>query len=706
MSFKSHWRIIHDDFCATMDDFPFDPQLSKAALKVALSCVIAVMLTYALRIPHAYWAGISVLIMMQPHVAGGLQKGWQRAGGACVGSLLGLIYAGFVAQSPLAFSIFTFLIVAAGTYAGKTLRYGYFCFYGVFHIYIVGVLCIMGGSETGETQAIQGSLYPEHIAFYRAAAVSIGVLVYVVVSLLFKPDFAFDIASKKADDVVLSLKDFLSCFFAQYTGKSIAREDLEKKYSALKKHIAAYRELFRQSRLERRIFFEGDLAVSGEQAAELEKNIDELYRHYSQIRDAGELSYQDNYKDVLTELPVLFGEALASPGNTGKLKEALDRINQTHSRDDAGKLLYKTKDIIVFRSFAAILWKLFRTVSGEFYRVPEGGTKRGFHLNEQVLNESIRGALSILLVFWVWLWFEVPGGGLGMSISVIAIFQVGIMNVQHKGFLRFLGCLAGAATGLFVLLFNIESTVIMSFVLFAVVFFFGYIWAGRPGSAYAGVQAALAFLVCVFNDNGPTTEIDSGIERLTGILLAIVCISLVNNVFMPVDFVGDFRKKLAAFKESLLHNGAILRDALSAGTLVPALSPLDPELLTADVLQLEKDAEISAAESKKFREDIAITAETSCSLAKAAELLREEDTQHFKVKDHYSGIFELLGKEGVEKEIEELKLRVMADAEEIINSGRLFHESIENKLLFSEIYLNKLELLDLLSASGLFTSRQ
>ena len=134
MSLHSHGRIIHDDFCATFEDFPFE--FAKPALKTALSCVLAVMLTYFLNIPHAYWAGISVLIMMQPHVAGGLQKGWQRVGGACIGSLLGIWFAGFTADSPLAFTLLTFLIVGVGLYCGKTLRYGYFWFYMVFHIYI------------------------------------------------------------------------------------------------------------------------------------------------------------------------------------------------------------------------------------------------------------------------------------------------------------------------------------------------------------------------------------------------------------------------------------------------------------------------------------------------------------------------------------------------------------------------------------------
>ena len=283
MSFEAHWRLFHDDFCDTVSGFPLEPSLAKPALKTALSCVIAVMLTDFLRIPHAYWAGISVLIMMQPNVSAELMKGWQRAGGACIGSFFGIFYAGLVVQSPLLFSILTILLVTTGIYLGNTQKFGYFWSYMTFHLHIICILSIMGPSGTADIAT--GSLIPEHIAFYRGAAVSIGVIVAIVVNLLIKPDFAFAIARDKAGKLKTGLKEFLDAVVTGYLNGKNNDEDFEKKYSELVRGIDSYIALFNQSKVERKFFFDEELSLDPQRAVDLRrcvKDIRSLYRNFEQ----------------------------------------------------------------------------------------------------------------------------------------------------------------------------------------------------------------------------------------------------------------------------------------------------------------------------------------------------------------------------------------------------------------------------------------
>ena len=82
----------------------------------------------------------------------------------------------------------------------------------------------------------------------------------------------------------------------------------------------------------------------------------------------------------------------------------------------------------------------------------------------------------------------------------------------------------------------------------------------------------------------------------------------------------------------------------------------------------------------------------------AGELLQSDDRSNLGCGNHYMEILELFGKEDARSRLEELKKLVSSDVEAVITSGRLLKENTDVKLLFSEIYLNKLELLNLLAA--------
>lgn len=182
LTLSSHFGIIYNDFIETCNTFSYDSRQSRLALKTAIACVIAIFLTYSLRIPHAFWAGISTIIMMQPHAQASLHKGWMRAGGACIGSFLSLFLTAFTIQSPLLFSLFLFLIATTGFYLANRSRIGYFWSYMLGHIALMSMISVMNPYDT----------YPVHIAFYRASAVSIGVFVSIVINVLLWPEKEID----------------------------------------------------------------------------------------------------------------------------------------------------------------------------------------------------------------------------------------------------------------------------------------------------------------------------------------------------------------------------------------------------------------------------------------------------------------------------------------------------------------------------------
>ena len=65
---------------------------------------------------------------------------------------------------------------------------------------------------------------------------------------------------------------------------------------------------------------------------------------------------------------------------------------------------------------------------------------------------------------------------------------------------------------------------IIGLIIFLAIFPLAYIWGGKEGIAYLGAQGAIAFIIAVVPDSGPTNDLAPVIERLTGITLAIACI--------------------------------------------------------------------------------------------------------------------------------------------------------------------------------------
>ena len=353
----NHLKIMHADFIDAVVAFSWQTKQTRVALKTAIACVLAVGITNAIHIPHAYWAGISTVIMMQPSSAAMIRKAWMRAGGACIGSFLSIFFVAFTIQHHLLFSIGIFLIITLAFYQGATSKYGYFWSYLLGHIVIVAMIAVMNPYNS----------HPVHIAFFRAMAVSIGVGVALVIHLIIWPE------------------------------------------------------------------------------TESEDNI-------------------------------------------------------AHSQE--------TKAATQLFKFTVFAYKLT--------------------IDKALFSYAIKGGLGILSAFWIWQWLRIPGGGLNMSVAVITVLQQKMINTYQKGLLRILGCITGAATGLFILSFNIDSSLIMALIILVVIFPFAYLWGSKPGIAYLGVQGAIAFLLVVVHDVGATNSLAPAIERFVGITLGIVAICSIN----------------------------------------------------------------------------------------------------------------------------------------------------------------------------------
>ena len=100
-----HLRLMSADLKAAWTGFSWRSPKTRMALKTALACVSAILITYGLSFSDGFWAGISAVIMMKPNVGATFQKAWMRAGGAVLGCALSVGVSSLFVQAPLGFSI-------------------------------------------------------------------------------------------------------------------------------------------------------------------------------------------------------------------------------------------------------------------------------------------------------------------------------------------------------------------------------------------------------------------------------------------------------------------------------------------------------------------------------------------------------------------------------------------------------------------------
>ena len=124
----------------------------------------------------------------------------------------------------------------------------------------------------------------------------------------------------------------------------------------------------------------------------------------------------------------------------------------------------------------------------------------------------------------------------------------------HKLGLRITGCLIGAAMGIGSILFvmpQLETVGGLMVLVFLGVLVGAWVSTGPERIAYGGVQIALAFLLTVLHDFGPTTDLSTAWDRIVGILLGNVVVWVIFTQLWPVSLESAIRTHLRAATDAL-----------------------------------------------------------------------------------------------------------------------------------------------------------
>lgn len=208
-------------------------------------------------------------------------------------------------------------------------------------------------------------------------------------------------------------------------------------------------------------------------------------------------------------------------------------------------------------------WQALAVMAGAEPPPAVAGEKDGFFLPDAFTNPvyqrfALKGTAAAIICYIIYTGLDWQGIHTAMiTCYVVSLGTTG--ETVHKLGLRIVGCLVGATMGILAIVF------VMPFLdsvggLMALVFFGcllgGWIASGNERIAYAGVQVALAFLLCVLQGSGPATDMDAGRDRVIGVLLGNLVVYLIFTQIWPVSVEAAIRLRMG---QALAHLAVIAR---------------------------------------------------------------------------------------------------------------------------------------------------
>ena len=157
---------------------------------------------------------------------------------------------------------------------------------------------------------------------------------------------------------------------------------------------------------------------------------------------------------------------------------------------------------------------------------------------------ALRGGVTVMLIPMIWYYFDFPpiAAQLGVSsvmvtgtpalgLSAQALKEKLIERAEH----RFLGCLAGGVAALLVLAWPVTEFLPWLLILGAAVWLAAYVQASQRGVGYIGMQFGFVFVLTLVQGFGPPTSIWIGVDRLAGIIGAVLLLFLVSFVLWETE---------------------------------------------------------------------------------------------------------------------------------------------------------------------------
>jgi multidrug resistance protein MdtO len=180
--------------------------------------------------------------------------------------------------------------------------------------------------------------------------------------------------------------------------------------------------------------------------------------------------------------------------------------------------------------------------------------------NPEHAHFALKTTIAVMASYFIYTMLDWPG----IRTAVTTCFFVALGSVgetMHKLTLRIGGALIGGAAAILSIVYVLpHMTDIGQLALLIAAMSAVSAWVATSSEllSYLGLQMAFAFFLGVLSDYGPTTELTTARDRIVGILLGNVLITIVFSVMWPVSALDRARQVLAQALGSL---GELVRHA-------------------------------------------------------------------------------------------------------------------------------------------------
>jgi multidrug resistance protein MdtO len=173
--------------------------------------------------------------------------------------------------------------------------------------------------------------------------------------------------------------------------------------------------------------------------------------------------------------------------------------------------------------------------------------------NPSYVRFALKVTLAAMACYFIYSGLNWPG----ISTAFITCCFIALENTgatMRRGWLRLTGCALGGLFGFLSLVFlvpHMESIVSLILLIAVGSAFAGWIAAGTDRISYAGLQAAFAFYLCIFQGFAPEVNFVTIRDRLVGIVLGVTVSSIVFHYIWPEHAVDRLRATLARVLRNL-----------------------------------------------------------------------------------------------------------------------------------------------------------
>jgi multidrug resistance protein MdtO len=178
---------------------------------------------------------------------------------------------------------------------------------------------------------------------------------------------------------------------------------------------------------------------------------------------------------------------------------------------------------------------------------------------------ALKTTLAIMIVYGVYTMLDWPG----LLTSIVTVFFVALGSVGetvHKLTLRISGAIIGgliAGLSIVFVLPHFDDIGQLCVLTAVVALFAGWVATSSERLSYAGMQIALAFFMGILQTYSPATDLTVLRDRVVGILLGNVVMTLVFSVLWPESAITRLRSALA---DALRSIAALLKSPQDAAT--------------------------------------------------------------------------------------------------------------------------------------------